>query len=719
MAFVNDQTKRKLETIASHVERYAHVIGKPDGDIGLGLSMEAGNFLLMSKNMRAGVFNLLIMGKFKNGKSTFINAIVGREMMPTKASACTAVIAIIEHGKDTDKIKIVYTEESHRQARKVKREDFFKEFALTIEDERNLAGGGDLDRFAEVDHVEVQSSDDLFANGEHLIDSPGLEDRISCTKATNNYVPKAHAIIFTLSATSIFSANEKAYVQQNFAGKHMKNVFFVINRIDQLQPGQLEASIKPTVRNTLQSVFTDESGAFDEVLYNRRVFYTNAYGAYCIRAGKPYTIMIGNKEIPIPIKLEDTGIIEFEDALRQFLNSDERLNATFSSTFVSMTNSYRKAMAQVFADKRVRSLSADERKSNAEAAEQEFLAAKQNVDNINKAVGNTAMIVSQKLYLDLLRFIQQDIPQSFATYVNDGIVQNKFGIGGMLQLAVAAAGTNTPINSINNFFKNHGFDPNEILKPFVDHINKYIKDQLEMWATVNAVTLVEADLAALETEVDAQIKDFDLHLEEAINLFVTGNAATPVEQGGGLKAGLQGIMAIVWNIDVNLAAGAAVAGGLSWREFILRAIGQTVLDVGIIVVLGAPLLIPILVGRLLTMRFTARHMGSTLLNNMGERTFNEVAKNIRDYELNFKEQLENEFYAKGHEISKAALALLKDAEDNQKRLLSENAADQAAADAENARADRCLVEMKSLIGNVYAELYGKQLSTEDFSRLTQ
>lgn len=54
----------------------------------------------------------------------------------------------------------------------------------------------------------------------------------------------------------------------------------MVNRIDNLNAGELERTVKPAVRKGLAEVFVDKDGEFDEELYEKRVFFTNAYGLY-------------------------------------------------------------------------------------------------------------------------------------------------------------------------------------------------------------------------------------------------------------------------------------------------------------------------------------------------------------------------------------------------------------------------------------------------------
>lgn len=283
MEFVNEENKRKTNQIVKDIKDYAVLTDNANSNEsvegldctpGVGLPAEAKALRVRRADIEKGIFKTLVMGKFKNGKSTFINALVGKVMMASKATACTAVIATVEYGNDNGMVDVIYNDKS---SQRMSLEQFTGEFQLTEEEQKIIEDEGRLDRFENVSHVEMYSKEAMFQDGLHLIDSPGLEEGVSRTKTTNEYVPKANAIIFTLSAPSLFSAAEKEYIAENFAGKHMRNVFFVVNRTDNLTPGQLEDSVIPGVRAGLEEVFLDENYEFDEELYKKRVFFTNAY----------------------------------------------------------------------------------------------------------------------------------------------------------------------------------------------------------------------------------------------------------------------------------------------------------------------------------------------------------------------------------------------------------------------------------------------------------
>ena len=266
-----------------------------------------------AKAIRDGEFKIVVCGKFKNGKSTFVNALLEKQTMAAKATACTAVIAVVSKGTDENSVKVVFNDGT---SKKLSLAAYTEEYQLTEEEQQKIDAAADngedivFDRFADIDHVEMQSMHPMFESGCSLIDTPGLEEALSRDKTTKEYLPKADAVIFMLNAVSLFSKAEKEFINKNFSGKYKNNVFFVVNRVNQLQPGQLEKNIIPGVKTGLRSCFTDETGRFDEDLFNRRVFYVNAYGALCAVTGQEEEAFVGGRWVSFPVDINTTGLPE-------------------------------------------------------------------------------------------------------------------------------------------------------------------------------------------------------------------------------------------------------------------------------------------------------------------------------------------------------------------------------------------------------------------------
>ena len=59
---------------------------------------------LISEKLNADVFLLVVVGQFKRGKTTFINALLGENLLPTAIIPLTSIITILRYG---DKLRII------------------------------------------------------------------------------------------------------------------------------------------------------------------------------------------------------------------------------------------------------------------------------------------------------------------------------------------------------------------------------------------------------------------------------------------------------------------------------------------------------------------------------------------------------------------------------------------------------------------------------------
>ena len=67
----------------------------------IGLSAINAQILLeLKEKLKNDDFKVLVIGEFKNGKSTFINSLMGEKVLPAYSTPCTAVINEVVYGKD-------------------------------------------------------------------------------------------------------------------------------------------------------------------------------------------------------------------------------------------------------------------------------------------------------------------------------------------------------------------------------------------------------------------------------------------------------------------------------------------------------------------------------------------------------------------------------------------------------------------------------------------
>jgi predicted GTPase len=136
-------------------------------------------------------FHLVVLGEFNHGKSTFVNALLGHDALPTGITPTTAAI---NH--------VIYS--PHVKARVVTSDGEATDLTPSeIKDWVTVAGG----RAADVAFVEVGYPAELLKNNVVLVDTPGVNDlNEQRAEVTYGYVPRADAVIFLLDAGQALKA---------------------------------------------------------------------------------------------------------------------------------------------------------------------------------------------------------------------------------------------------------------------------------------------------------------------------------------------------------------------------------------------------------------------------------------------------------------------------------------------------------------------------------
>jgi GTPase SAR1 family protein len=182
----------------------------------------------LSKKLGDAAFNLVVVGQFKRGKSSLINALLGTTLLPTGVIPLTSAITTIKYGSEI-RVRI-----------KVRTAEFLEISPSSLEDyvtercnPRNVKG---------VEEVIIEYPCAWLASGVRLIDTPGVESIYRHNSAlTSSYVPQADAVVFVASVDQPFSQAELIFLRETagYAGK----VFCVLNKVDCLSPSELEESL--------------------------------------------------------------------------------------------------------------------------------------------------------------------------------------------------------------------------------------------------------------------------------------------------------------------------------------------------------------------------------------------------------------------------------------------------------------------------------------------
>lgn len=97
----------QLEELVSELQSYAKKIDLPDPMERLGTLLS--DIRGKAERVKADRFNIIIAGESKSGKSTFINAYLGVELLPMDVKQCTSAIVEIKYGRQFA-VKATYAE---------------------------------------------------------------------------------------------------------------------------------------------------------------------------------------------------------------------------------------------------------------------------------------------------------------------------------------------------------------------------------------------------------------------------------------------------------------------------------------------------------------------------------------------------------------------------------------------------------------------------------
>jgi predicted GTPase len=229
------QAERASSALADIVESIAELI---EGE--LGLSSPAERLRQRAREIRADRFSVLVVGEFKRGKSTLLNAMMGGPVLPQKVAPCTAVVTIIAYGEHK-RVSVRFAAAPGKEPpadESLSIEEFQRRYALESADaaaDEGLEGG--FDRFSAVDHARIEYPVDLCRHRVELVDSPGLGEHRVRTERTQAYLDRADAVVMVLDATQLLRLEELHFLENILLPRGLKNIFFVVNKWNLIADG--------------------------------------------------------------------------------------------------------------------------------------------------------------------------------------------------------------------------------------------------------------------------------------------------------------------------------------------------------------------------------------------------------------------------------------------------------------------------------------------------
>lgn len=271
MTIFLDRHKQAKSTIIDHYRALAKTAAN------IGMTTLAGDLeAARIPKLQAERFHLVVLGEFNHGKSTFVNALLGSEVLPVGITPTTAAI---NH--------VVYADAPTARAHLSNGETR----ALSPADLKDwvTAAGENSD---DVHFVELGYPADILQENITLVDTPGVNDlNEQRAEITYGYVPRADAVVFLLDAGQALKDSEREFLSSHVLEGSRDRLIFVLGKIDLLSEAERQA-VSDYVREGLAKLVSE-----------------------------PVMFPVSAK-LWLDGKTEDSGMNELLDYLNRFLDTD-------------------------------------------------------------------------------------------------------------------------------------------------------------------------------------------------------------------------------------------------------------------------------------------------------------------------------------------------------------------------------------------------------------
>jgi GTPase Era involved in 16S rRNA processing len=206
-------------------------------------------------------FEVNVVATMSAGKSTLINALLGRKLMPSKQEACTAVITKIRDNDNPSYSAVVYDKDDNE---------------IESQSDLTLEIMGRLNSNTEVSTIRAEGDIPFVTNGDVslvLVDTPGPNNSRDPAhyQVTHGMLAKSSKtlVLYVLNATQLSVNDDSALLSavaesMKVKGKQSKDRFlFVVNKLDDFRKGE------DSVENALQKTraYLEDKGIENPSIY--------------------------------------------------------------------------------------------------------------------------------------------------------------------------------------------------------------------------------------------------------------------------------------------------------------------------------------------------------------------------------------------------------------------------------------------------------------------
>ncbi len=292
------------------------------------------------KNLKKQKFSIGITGVMNAGKSTMLNALLGKEILGTSVIPETANLTLIKHAKKPS-AKVNFWNKKEWQAIE-KSADTLENMKPFIKETKEYFGDKlseyitndgashkipieELLSFTSAEHsgkkcnlvksVELYTDLKFVKNGVEIVDTPGLDDLvIQREEITKNYVSKCDLMIHLMNVNQSATKKDIEFITDTLLYQNVARLLVVITMIDTVEHSELQKVItytKSSIKAKLESL--NKKSSFDNIIEKIDFIPIAGLSALKHRLGE------GDNNY----SLEKTGILQVENYLENILFGDK------------------------------------------------------------------------------------------------------------------------------------------------------------------------------------------------------------------------------------------------------------------------------------------------------------------------------------------------------------------------------------------------------------
>ncbi|MEH2192649.1 MAG: dynamin family protein [Nostoc sp.] len=523
--------QEKQNVLADLIKRHLNLIRS------LNMTQSEKSLQQLETLVQSESFKVLVLGEFKRGKSTFINALLGEEVLPAYARPCTAIINEVKWGNT--RRALLHPTKSEENSITEPQEipvNQIEEYVIIKDDVSEINSNP-------YEKVELFWPLELCRNGVEIIDSPGLNEHDTRQKVTMEYLSSVDAILFVLSCEALASKSEMDVIDNTLIPTGHEDIFFICNRFNMIRAREKD-SIKQHGINKLAP--KTKRGA-------ERVFFISALDGLEGRLEDDYE------------RVENSGLLLVEKELEKFL-ATERGNIKILRPAAELQKTIYEARAVI--PQREAMLRTDFKTLEAryEDAQEPLRRLQIQREQIVKRISNFLEDIKQTISAECSSFYRRLADKVVTEWVKTLEVK-------------------TPIILTKSQIE-------KLIREVTEHLSLKMENELLAWQNEILQPLVSSRLERLTQEVDERANEFVNQLD-SLRIQVAGSIVSIDDLNIKKVSVIERVLAagggFLLGANIGLAGVGAVFG---YQEMAKAIIPQLALTVGV-VILGVtnPLLI--------------------------------------------------------------------------------------------------------------------------------